>query len=146
MNEISPKEGFTITKDELGIIINKKFPDFRAVMIELEHFIQTGKVNQLQSTTNLKLRNDLYSLIFDKTKEYDDIYHFIMNNFGPDKIDEMMSLLGRPFIELLMDDKRNINKLFEVSYIITQHSNLLETNTDPIILGMTVIGKIRDLF
>ena len=86
-------------------------------------------------------------MIYDKSKTYEDIYHFLMNNFGPEKIDELLNLFGRPFIDYSLNEKRtNIEKLFQVSYIISENTHLLETNTDPIILGMTVIGKIRDLF
>jgi hypothetical protein len=70
-----------------------------------------------------------------------------MTNFGPEKIDELLNLFGRPFIEYSISEKRtNIEKLFQVNYIICENQHLLETNTDPIILGMTVMGKIRDLF
>jgi len=142
---IAPQEEFEIPKEELIKIINKKFPDFRSIMIDVDNFKQTGSSNESGCTINIKLRNDLYTILFDKSKTYDEIYHFLMNNFGPEKIDEMISLFGRPFIEWSIK-KSNIENLFQVNYIITEHTKLLETNTDPIVLGMTVIGKIRDLF
>jgi len=145
-NQICPKEGFDIGKDELVKIINKKFPDFRSILIELDNFKLTGSTLP-NSIINSKLKNDTYSLIYDKSKTYEDIYHFLMNNFGPEKIDELLNLFGRSFIEYSLSEKRtNIEKLFQVNYIISENTHLLETNTDPIILGMTVIGKIRDLF
>jgi replication-associated recombination protein RarA len=144
---IAPKEGFEIPKEELIKIINKKFPDFRSIMIDVDNFRHTGSTNLSTSTIDLKLRNELYNLIYDKSKSYEDVYHFLMNNFGPEKIDELINLFGRPFIEWSLNDKKsNIEKLFQVNYIVTEHTKLLETNTDPIVLGMTVIGKIRDLF
>jgi len=58
----------------------------------------------------------------------------------------MIGLLGKPFIDWSISDKKeNIDKLFECAYIITDYSSKLETNTDHIILGMTIIGKFRDL-
>lgn len=145
-NKICTEEGFDIGKDELVKIINKKFPDFRSILIELDNFKITGTL-VTTSTTNLKLKNDTYSLIYDKTKTYEDIYHFLMVNFGPEKIDELLNLFGRQFVDYSLTEKRtNIEKLFQVNYIICEHQHLLETNTDPIILGMTVVGKIRDLF
>lgn len=145
-NKICPEEGFDIGKDELVKIINKKFPDFRSILIELDNFKITGTI-VTTTTTNLKLKNDTYSLIYDKTKTYEDIYHFLMVNFGPEKIDELLNLFGRQFVDYSLTEKRtNIEKLFQVNYIICEHQHLLETNTDPIILGMTVVGKIRDLF
>jgi DNA polymerase III delta prime subunit len=145
-NQICPKEGFDIGKDELVKIINKKFPDFRSILIELDNFKLTGSTLP-NSIINSKLKNDTYSLIYDKSKTYEDIYHFLMTNFGPEKIDELLNLFGRPFVEYSLNEKRtNIEKLFQVNYIISENTHLLETNTDPIILGMSVLGKIRDLF
>jgi hypothetical protein len=116
-------------------------------MIDVDNFRQTGSTNLSGSTVDLKLRNELYDLVFDKSKTYEEAYHFLLNNFGPEKIDELINLFGRPFIEWSLSEKKsNIEKLFQVNYIITEHTKLLETNTDPIVLGMTVIGKIRDLF
>ena len=64
-----------------------------------------------------------------------------MSNFGPEKIDLLFKLLGREFINWSISNRReNIEKLFNLNYIIK-----LETNTDPIILGMTLIGKFREL-
>ena len=144
---IAPKEGFEIPKEDLIKIINKKFPDFRSMMIDVDNFRQTGSTNVSGSTIDLKLKNELYNLVFDKSKTYEDVYHFLMNNFGPEKIDELIYLFSRPFIEWSINEKKtNIEKLFRVNYIITEHTKLLETNTDPIVLGMTIIGKIRDLF
>ena len=70
-----------------------------------------------------------------------------MDNFGVDKVDEMISTLGRPFIEYVMTNSpENIEKLFRVSGIITDHTRLLDTNTDPLILGITVLSRIREIF
>jgi DNA polymerase III delta prime subunit len=146
-NIIGPKEGFEIPKDNLIKIINKKFPDFRSIMIEVDQFRLTGESSISSSGFNLKIKLELYNLIYDKSKNFEDIYNFLMENFGPEKIDILIELFGKPFIEYSFTEKRqNIEKLFEVSYIVCEHTKLLESNTDPIILGMTVIGKIRDLF
>lgn len=143
---IAKNEGFEISKDELIKIINKKFPDMRAILIEVDNFKQTGESSVSTSNVNAKLKLDLYNLIYDKSKSYEDCYHWLMNNFGAEKIDEMLFLLGRPFIEWSINEKReNIDKLFQANNIITEHTRLLETNTDPIVLGMTVIGKFREL-
>jgi hypothetical protein len=69
-----------------------------------------------------------------------------MSNFGPDKIDIMFSLLSRGFVEWYIKEKRgDVDKLFEVNYIISDYTSKLETQTDPVILGMTVLGKIRQI-
>lgn len=144
---ICPTENFKIDKENLVRIINKKFPDFRSILIEVDQFRLTGQSSQTNSSVNIKIKQELYELVYDKSKNFEDIYTFLMENFGPEKIDVVLDLFGKPFIEFSLNQKReNIEKLFAVSYIICEHQKLLETNTDPIILGMTVIGKVRDLF
>lgn len=144
---VAKEESFEISKDELVKIINKKFPDMRSILIEVDNFRHTGQSNISTTNINQKLKLELYGLIYDKSKSYEDCYHWLMNNFGAEKIDEMISILGRPFIEWSINEKReNVDKLFQANNIITEHTRLLETNTDPIVLGMTVIGKFRELF
>lgn len=146
-NVIAPAEGIEVAKDEIAKIINKRFPDFRAVMNDLQSLKETGETSIASSNIDSKIRTQLFSLVYDKQKTYEDIYHFLMDNFGADSIDEMIELFGKNFVLWSFSEKReNIDKLFKVNYIISEHSRLLETNIDPIILGMTVIGKIRDLF
>jgi DNA polymerase III delta prime subunit len=145
--EISPKENFTINKEDLIKIINKKFPDFRSIMIEIDQFRLTGQPLSTQNNLNLKIKQSLYEIIYDKSKNFEDIYHFLSDNFGPEKIDLLFNLFGQPFIEYSLTEKRtNIEKLFQVTYVVCDYQKLLESNTDPIVLGMTVIGKIRDIF
>jgi len=146
-NKIAPTEGFEISKDNLIKIINKKFPDFRSTLIEIDQFRLTGETNSETNGLDIKTRQQLFDLIYDKSKNFESIYIFLMENFGPDNIDLMIEQFGKPFIEYSFNNKKeNIEKLFLVTYVVCEHQKLLESNTDPIILGMTVIGKIRDIF
>ena len=144
INTICPSENITISKDQLVNIINKKFPDLRGVLVLLQNFKNTGEID----TNDIKISNklDLYETIYDKSLDYEKIYHFIMSSFGPDKIDIMFNLLSRGFVEwYILEKKGNVDKLFEVNYIISDYTSKLESQTDPVILGMTVIGKIRQI-
>jgi DNA polymerase III delta prime subunit len=144
-NKILPEEGKEIPREHLIEIIQKKFPDFRSIMVEVQNYLQTGNIGDNSSNVSSKIKLDLYNCIYDKSMDYEKIYHFLMSTFGPDKIDGMISLLGRPFIDWSISEKKNIDKLFECNYIIADYTSKLETNTDPIILGMTIIGKFRDI-
>jgi DNA polymerase III delta prime subunit len=147
IKEIIPKEQFEISKEEVVKIINKKFPDFRSILTELDNFKLTGTSLNNFSNLDLRIKNELYELIFDNSKTFEYVYHFLMNNFGPERIDEILTLLGKEFIDFNLHNKKiNVEKLFEVCYIVTDYSKLLENCQDPIILGITVIGKIRDIF
>ncbi len=144
-NTILPKEEKDVKKEDLIRIVTKKFPDFRNILVELQDFLETGNSTITGNISN-KVKQELYNAIFDYGADYDKTYHFLMGTFGPEKIDQMLKLLGRPFVEYISEKQpENISKLFECGYVVTDYSPLLETNTDPIILGMTVIGKFRDI-
>lgn len=144
-NQILPKEGLQIPKEDLISIIKKKFPDFRTILVECQNYIQTGGSSELSSTGVIN-SIQFYEMIYDKSLDYELIYHYLMKNFGPEKIDFMISILGRPFVDWALVEKReDIQKLFNLNYIISDYATKLETNTDPIILGMTIVGKFRDV-
>ena len=143
-NVILPEEGKQIPKEDLISIITKKFPDFRSIMVEVQNYLETGDLGSNSSNVSNKVKLELYNSIYDKSLDYEKIYHFLMTNFGADKIDVMIKLLGKPFIDWSISEKKNIDKLFECNYIIAEYSSKLETNTDPIVLGLTIVGKFRD--
>jgi DNA polymerase III delta prime subunit len=143
-NVILPEEGKQIPKEDLISIITKKFPDFRSIMVEVQNYLETGDLGSNSSNVSNKIKLELYNSIYDKSLDFEKIYHFLMTNFGADKIDVMIKLLGKPFIDWSISEKKNINKLFECNYIIADYSSKLETNTDPIVLGLTIVGKFRD--
>jgi len=144
-NTILVEEGSQIPKEDLVSIINKKFPDFRSIMVEVENYIKTGNLGETVSNISNKVRLDLYNIIYDKSIDYEKTFHFLMDMFGAEKIDDMIKVLGTPFINWSIEQGKNVDKLFECNYIISDYSSKLETNTDPIVLGMTIIGKLRDL-
>lgn len=145
VKKILPSEGKEILKEHIVEIIQKKFPDFRSIMVEVQNYLQTGNVGDNYSNVTNKVKIELYNCIFDRTMDYEKIYHFLMNNFGPEKIDVMIKLLGKTFTDWSILENKNIEKLFECNYVIADYTDKLETNTDPIILAMTILGKFRDI-
>lgn len=145
-NTILPNEGGEIPKEDLISIINKKFPDFRSVIVEVQDYLETGKLSNGSNNISNKVKIDLYNCLYDKSLDYEKIYHFLMVNFGAEKVHIMLNLLGKSFVDWSINEKReNINKLFELSFILTENVPKLETAIDPIILGMTVVGKFREI-
>lgn len=143
---IAPNENFEISKEDLAKIINKNFPDFRQTLIALEHFIRNGEISTT-SNIDIKKRDELFKIALGEHKSFEEIYHFIMDNFGSDKVDEMISLLGKPFVDYVIANHPNaIENLFKSCAVVTDHTRLLETNTDPLILGITVLSRIREVF
>ena len=143
-NSILPKEEKNITKENLITLVNKEFPDFRKILVEVQDFLLTNDVNIGSSIISNKMKLELYDILYNKN-DYEKTYHFIMTNFGDDKISEMFKLLSRPFIDWSIENNKNIDKLFECNYVISDYSNKLDSNTDPIVLALTVIGKLKDI-
>lgn len=142
---ILPKEDGEIPKEDLVSIINKKFPDFRSMIVDVQSYLETGVLVNGSGNVSNKVKLDLYNQLYDE-QDFEKTYHFLMTNFGAEKIDVMFKLLGTPFMEWCISDKReSIDKLFETAYIIADYTSKLETATDPLILGITVIGKFRDI-
>jgi DNA polymerase III delta prime subunit len=143
---IAPAENFEISKEDLAKIINKNFPDFRQTLIAVDHFRRNGEI-LASNNVDIKKREELYKIALGEEKTFDQIYHYIMDNFTAEGVDEMIGLLGRPFLDYVIETQPNlVDKLFKVSGIITDHTRLLETNTDPLILGITVLSRIREVF
>lgn len=145
MYYILPSENRQIDKDVIVNIINKNFPDFRSTLIDLQNYLMNGELSSKSSNNNSDLKNKLYKMIYDKTLSYEDIYNFIMENFGVDKIDILIDLLGVQFVKFSITHKINIDKLFQCNYIIADYTDKLKTDADPIIVAMTVVGKFRDI-
>lgn len=145
INEILPKEESEIPKEDLINIITKKFPDFRSVLVEVQSYLDTGAISDGVGNVSTKVKLELYNTLYEDL-DFEKTYHFLMSNFGAEKIDVMIKLLGKPFIDWCITDKKeSVNKLFETAYIIADYSSKLETATDPLILGITIIGKFRDI-
>ncbi len=144
MTDVGPNEGLKLDRDVVISIINKRFPDLRSVYNDIQDIIDLGTPST-EGVVNNSNRNDLYDIIYDKSADYEKIYHFLMSSFGQDKIDQLFQFLGRDFIQQSLKNNKDVDKLFQLNYIISDYRASLNTDTDPIILGMTVIGKFRDI-
>jgi DNA polymerase III delta prime subunit len=145
-NVILPSENTTIPKEDLISIITKKFPDFRSIIVEVQNYISSGGNQSETVNVSTQTKSKLYEFVTSSDVSYEQTYHFLMSGFGPDKIDVMIQLLGKPFIEWYMSqNKPNVEKLFNCNYIISDYGIKLSEVSDPIVLGMTIIGKFRDV-
>lgn len=143
--EISEIENIPLTKEVLVSLINKQFPDIRSIFVELQNIKETGEISNTTSNINNKLILDTYNLIYDKTASYEKIYHFLMSAYGSEKIDLLFNILGKTFIDWSLKENKNVNSLFKCNYVISDLRDKLDSQTDPLILGMTLIGKFRDI-
>jgi DNA polymerase III delta prime subunit len=142
---IAEKEEINLTKETLVSLINKQFPDIRSIFVQLQNIKETGVVSHSGGNVNNKLIMDTYNMIYDKSVDYEKIYHFLMSAYGPEKIDVLFTILGRTFIDWSLKEGKSIDKLFQCNYVISDLRDKLDTQTDPLILGMTLVGKFRDI-
>lgn len=143
-NVILTSENASVTKEDLVSIITKKFPDFRSIMVELQNFLSTGHLSSQYTSVSNKVKSELYEMLYDDSYDYERVWHFTNNIFGPEKIDVLFKLLGKPFVDWSIENGKDIEKLFLCNYILSDYSSKLESVSDPLILAMTVIGKYRD--
>jgi DNA polymerase III delta prime subunit len=144
-NVILTEEDKEIGKEDLAKIITKNFPDLRSILVNVENFLKVGSTENGDIKISNKLKEDLYNFIYEPNLDYDKIYHYLMDNFTSDNIDVMIKILGSPFVEWSIKNNKNIDKLFECNYVISDYGSKLENSTDPLILGMTIVGKFRDI-
>jgi len=142
---ICQKEGIDIPKEDIVHIIQSKFPDFRSTLIQLDSFNITGSIEDTTDSLSESLKKETFELITSDS-DYGQVYNFITSKYGQDGIENLISNLGRPFMQYLLLNHSSIptNNLFEINYEVCNHNRLLENSTDPIIVGMSLIGKIKE--
>lgn len=140
---IAETEEIDIDQKALIGIVNKNFPDNRSMVTELELISQLGKSENIKVGDTTK--KELYEMIYNQSATYQEMYNFLMSSFGPEKMDELFQFLGRDFMDYSISHDKNVDKLFECNYVISDYRDKLESKTDPIILGMSVTGKFRDI-
>jgi replication-associated recombination protein RarA len=144
--EISKKEGKDVTKEDVVKIINKRFPDFRASVNILQDYIMTGELDY-ESTSNvdIKLQNQLYNMVVDGDNA-ELVFNYCNDNFGDDKIETVVKLLGKPFIHwMLVNKKEWLVKFPDITRLVTEYGHMLPTSLDPLILGVSLIYEMQKI-
>jgi DNA polymerase III delta prime subunit len=143
--KVLPSEGFEVKKEDLIKLINKKFPDIRSIMIELEYYKHTGSGSDYSSNIDTKLKVESYNLLFDNL-DYNTIFHFIMDNFGPEKCQDFLNLFGKDFIHYCVEVKGlETNKLFKINHILAESLQMVQNEIDPIVVVMSFVGRCREV-
>lgn len=143
---ILPKEDFEMSNEDIVKLVSKNFPDLRQTLVCLQDIVHTGDIDISGTTTiDIRLQEKLFEHVVNKT-EPKELYHFIMDNFGADKIEEMIKVLGRPFFNwILLSKPEWVSKTTDISEIVTEYGHMLPTTLDPFVLGMALVGKIQKL-
>lgn len=144
MTEIAQLENIDISKEDIKSIMFKNAPDMRASLIALDDYRHTGSIFTVANLNHNTL-NELFDVTINKTS-FNDTYHFLNTSFGPTKMDVMIAQFNTPFIKYLNDKNLDIEKAFEVFPLICKYNTLLESSTDPLVVGISFVKSVRDVF
>jgi len=141
---ILPKEKLSIQKEDLISIIKKDFPDFRSIIMSVDVFIKTGGQKIISFQPNQKIKEETYNLTLSNTS-FDDVYHFLMDNYGGDGIHNMINLFGKEFIEWVYNNSpQKTESLFKVCDLVCYYNSIIDDQADPLVCGISFIGKIKE--
>jgi DNA polymerase III delta prime subunit len=143
---IAKLENIDISIQEIKKIILKNAPDMRATLIALDDFNSGGGGTSAPSGN---INKDTLTELFDMTinkGNFNDTYHFVNSTFGPTKIDVMISQFNTPFINYINEKHMDVEKLFEVFPLICKYNIMLDSNTDPLVIGISFVKSVREVF
>jgi len=143
-DKILPDENKELTKQELIPIIQRNFPDLRKTIVDLQNYLNTGIQTHLNDIS-FSSKDELFEIILDSNSDYETIYHFVNNKFGPEKVEDLFLILGKPFIDNCLEKKILIDKLFLLNQTIAEYHSKLDSSLDPLVLAMATIGRFKQI-
>lgn len=142
--QVANYEDIEVTKETIVDIVKQSLPDYRRALMKLEDVQKSGEI--LETTQPLSDYTALYELILEN-KGSDETWNFIMSQYGPDNVDDVINSLGRPFIEwLAKKDRSKINILDDIVIVVTHYSSQLSLVIDPVVLLVALIAQLKKLF
>ena len=146
--KIAKSEEIEIGETDLKRIVNQNFPDLREMVKILGLVKETGIVDYAITSYDNTLKNEVYNLV--KNSNITEMQDFILSNFGPEKIQELLNLCGRPLMEIIIRDTPDIlttEKLGDIYNLISEHSMWLSSikGGDPVVLGTSALCNIKKI-
>jgi len=146
--EITKKENIDIEEIEVKRIVAHNYPDLRKMVVVLSEIKRTGKVDYSISTFDGKLKTKLYNSL--KNDNIVGLQKFAMDNFGPEKVQELLNLCGRPLQEMLIIKDKEIlktDKLGDIYSLVSEHSMWLNTikGGDPVVVATSCLSQIQKM-
>lgn len=145
LKRIAEIEGIVIESKDIVTIVNKNFPDMRQMVSIMQHIKETGDINFNSAAYQTQMKDELFKHIM-SNKDFQSNYNFVMSTFGPESIVDMVYLLGRPFIEhAISQNTELLDKMQDIVDVVTKYSDMLPDTLDPIVLGVSLLGKIQKI-
>lgn len=146
--KISNEESIDIPEVDVKRIVSHNFPDLRQMVNIISNVKLTGKVDYVITSFNNELKSSLYNVLMNGSIV--DIQKFIMEHFGPEKIQELFNLCGRPLLEILITKNSELlktEKLGDIYTIVSEHSMWLNTikGGDPVVTGTSCLSIIQKI-
>lgn len=140
--EISNNDGLNLPKEEVKDIINSRFPDFRKIWQDVQHFYLTGHSGSKNSTTDERM----YEVIFN-SKSTVEIWDYLYVNWV-DKTSIGFNKLGREFFNWVRKNKPEYsNKLGDALIIVSEYSDIrLPSSMDSFVTFYALVCKLNQIF
>ena len=149
LKEIAEENNIEINKEDLIKIVNHNYPDLRQMTEVLSNISLTGRIDYSITIFDNDLKNNLYDLLSNNSSVVD-LQSFVMEYFGPEKVQELFNLCGRPLMEILILKEKTMlvgTGLAEIYSLVAEHSMWLSTikGGDPVVVGVSLLHKIQNL-
>jgi DNA polymerase III delta prime subunit len=135
---------FDLDNDIIRKIINKNFPDLRSSVQIIQEIYITGDTEIYKNINN----NDfVYKYILNNENDPIKNYNFVDNNFSDNPV-ELLKTLSRPFIEFLIEHKKEIfeKKGFLLIKLSKEHNETYNNQmVDPIIHLSNYLNELKKI-
>jgi DNA polymerase III delta prime subunit len=141
---IAKNVNFNITDEQVTKIINIKFPDLRAA-IQLFQEVTITNDFDIVSLSN-SAHEEIYNFILNGNNELTENYYYVLNNYR-DRADELLKILGRPFVQYLMETNPDLflDKGKEMLNLQKEYNAEYNNTLDPELHLISFVTKIKEL-
>lgn len=144
--DISKKENIEIKEIDIKKIVSHNFPDIRKMVNVLDSVKRTGVVDYSITTFDTHLKSKLYNVLENGSTV--DLQKFVMENYGPEKVQELFNLCGRPLLEALIVKRKDLlttDAFGDIYSIVSEHSMWLNTikGGDPVVTATSCLHNIK---
>ena len=143
---IAQQESINIEEIDIKKIVSHNFPDMRKMVEVLSSVRRTGIIDYSITTYDNELRCKLYNTLKDGTIL--DLQKFVLDNYGPERVSELFNLCGRPLLEELMRQRKDLlptDVFGDIYNIVSEHSMWLNTikGGDPVVTATSCLTSIQ---
>lgn len=146
--DIAKKESIKVSENDIKKIVAHNYPSMRNMIIVLSEVAKTGVTDYDINIFKNELKGELYDVI--TTNNITEIQKFIMDNYGPENIQELFNLCGRPLLELMISKRNDLltTSIFgEIYSLVAEHSMWLNTikGGDPVVVATSLLCQIKTI-